>query len=68
MKLYFVDGIRHSAVVLASNAREAVELATKEHGREKPTRVLFGSVAGWEVPTAHELRLPEGYRITSNED
>jgi hypothetical protein len=63
MELYFVDGIRHSAVVLANGEKQAVELATKAHSGVKIDAVLFGSVGEWEVPSAHELKLPKGYRI-----
>ena len=63
MKLYFVGGIRHSAVVIANNQKEAIELATKAHGGKRARGALFGSVGEWEVPTAHELKLPKGYRL-----
>ena len=65
MKLYFIDGIRHCAVVMANSRKEAVELATRarEEGINSDN-LLFGSVGEWECPTAHELKLPKGYRIT----
>jgi hypothetical protein len=64
MKLFFIEEIRHSAVVMANNQKEAIELATKAHGEKSGvTGVLFGSVGDWEVLTACELKLPEGYRI-----
>ncbi|MDG6953898.1 MAG: hypothetical protein JRN33_02795 [Nitrososphaerota archaeon] len=63
MKLYFVDGVRHSAVVIANNQKEAIGLATEAHGGKRARGVLFGSLGKWEVPTAHELKLPKGYRL-----
>jgi hypothetical protein len=70
-KLFFIEGIRHSAVVLAADEREAIKLATEAHGSEKKDpRVLFGSVGDWETfgdKSAIELRLPKGYTITKND-
>lgn len=63
MKLYFVEGIRHSAVVMANGQKEAIEFATKAHGGKRTRGVLFGSVGDWEVPTAYELKFPKGYRL-----
>jgi hypothetical protein len=48
MKLHLVEGIRHRAVVLAKTEGEAVELAMKvDEGGE----------------SAHELKLPKGWKI-----
>jgi len=66
-KLFFVSGIRHSAVVIAEDGAEAVKLAEEAHGAEDgkaDQRVLYGSVGDWEVPQAIELVLPQGYQIT----
>ena len=59
MKLYFVSGIRHSAVVFAKNKKEAIVLAEKSGD----TRVLIGHVGNWESPDAEELRLPTGWNL-----
>jgi hypothetical protein len=70
-KLFFIQGIRHSAIVLAADKKEAIKLATKAHGSEKvDRRVLFGSVGDWETfdNSAIELKLPKGYSITKDED
>ena len=61
--MYFVEGVRHSAVVMATNQKEAIEFATKARGGKRAPRVLFGSVRAWEGPIAHELKLPKGYRL-----
>lgn len=63
MNLYYIDGVRHSAVVMANSPKEAIELATRAHGGVRADEVLFGSVGEWEAPTAHELKLPKGYRL-----
>jgi hypothetical protein len=60
MKLYFVNGVRHSAVVMARTKKEAIGLAAKVSDDD---RVLFGSVGDWEAPEAHELKLPNGWKI-----
>ena len=63
-KLFHVDGVRHSAVVLAASAEEVVELAIKASGSEEgDARVLFGGVGEWESPTATELKLPRGFEL-----
>ena len=59
--MYFVEGVRHSAVVMANSQKEAIELATKAHDGKRTHGVLFGSVGAWEEPIAHELKLPKGY-------
>jgi hypothetical protein len=63
MKLYFVNGVRHSAVVMARTKREAIGLAAKVSDDD---RVLFGSVGDWEVLEAYELKLPKGWRIVKD--
>lgn len=66
LKLFYVDGIRHSAVVLARDEKEAVQLASEASREEKADpRVLYGYVGDWEVPGAHELILPKGYRLVT---
>lgn len=63
MKLYFIEGIRHSAIVMAANQKEAVEFAGRAYEKERAPGVLYGSVGDWEVPVAHELKLPKGFHI-----
>ena len=63
MKLFFVHGLRHSAVVIANSEKEAIELATKAHAGAAIDEVLFGSVGEWEDPTVHQLKLPNGIRL-----
>ena len=65
MKLYLIDGVRHSAVVIANTEKQAIELATKAHEGGTIDEVLFGSVGEWEVPTAYELKLPRGIRLVA---
>ena len=63
VKLFFVQGIRHHAVVMASDQKEAVELAEKAHGADDDKidpRVLYGSVRDWEVPEAIRVESSEG--------
>jgi len=63
-RLYFVDGVRHSAVVLAESKSEAVRLAiAASKPAEANIRVLCGHVDEWEGPSARELKLPKGYRL-----
>jgi hypothetical protein len=52
LKVYHIEGLRHSAVVFASSPEEAVAQAI-EHG-------LVGS---WEAPDAIEVPLPPGYYL-----
>ena len=66
MKLYFVQGLRHSAVVMARTEKESIELVTKVNGGVEDDRVLFGSVGDWESPNAEELKLPKGWKIIQN--
>lgn len=66
IKLFYVSGLRHNAVVIAKNADEAINLAIKEYESEKKelnSRVLYGSVGEWESPEAQEIKLPENFRI-----
>lgn len=63
-KLFLVQGIRHSAVVVAGNKDEALELAANDSDcGASDTRVLYGGVQRWEAPEAIELKLPEGFRL-----
>lgn len=63
MKLYFIEGIRHSAVVMAANQKKAVELVGRASEKRQAPGVLYGSVEDWESPVVHELKLPMGFRI-----
>ena len=64
-KLYYVDGVRHSAVVLAGKG-EAVRLAiAASRPEEADRRVLYGHVDEWEAPGARELKLPRGYHLVT---
>jgi hypothetical protein len=64
LKLFYVDGVRHSAVVLARDEKEAIKLAGEASREEKADpRVLYGYVGDWEAPEAHELILPKEYRL-----
>jgi len=63
LKLYLVEGTRHQAVVMAKTEGEAVELAMKVDEGGESGQVLFGHVGNWEDPTAHELKLPNGWKI-----
>ena len=66
--MYYVDGVRHSAVVLARTKGEAVRLAiAASRPEEADRRVLFGHVDEWEAPGARELKLPRGYRLVATE-
>ena len=70
MKPFRIEGIRHSAVVIANDGEEAIKLATEAHNsnddeKNHDPRVLYGSVGDWEIPTAFELMLPRGYQIVS---
>lgn len=52
MKVYRVDGIRHSGVVFAETPEKAISQAVEQ-----------GLVGDWEVPQATEVVLPKGYKI-----
>lgn len=52
MKVYRVDGIRHSGVVIAKTPEEAIVQAIEQD-----------LVGDWEMPQATEVALPKGYRI-----
>jgi len=60
-KLFLVDGIKHSAIVIADSPEEAVRLA--DFKEEPSPMVLHGYVDSWELPQAQELKLPQGYRL-----
>jgi hypothetical protein len=63
-RLFYIDGIRHSAVVIAATGEEAVKLAIDAAGPGKgEAAVLFGGVSEWESPKAIELKLPRGYEL-----
>ena len=68
MKLYFVRGARHSAVVLASNKKEAIKRSVDVANGKKDHLVLYGDVQDWESPEAEELILPAGYGIVCKKD
>ncbi len=62
--MYFVDGVRHSAVVIAESKAEALRLAVAaSRPEEADVRVLHGHVDEWEAPAARELKLPKRYRL-----
>ncbi len=68
-KLFYVDGVRHSAVVLAASEEEAVRLANAaSSSEERDARVLFGYVGDWESPGATELKLPAGFELVETKD
>ncbi len=52
MKVYHVEGIRHSGVVFAETPEKAVSDAIRD-----------GLVGDWEIPQATEIPLPKGYKI-----
>lgn len=66
IKLFYISGLRHSAIVIAKNADEAIKLVIEERRSEKKelnSRVLYGSVGEWESPEAKEIKLPNNFRI-----
>jgi hypothetical protein len=67
MKLYYVDGTRHSAIVLASTPDDAVKLAIGASEGNLDERVLHGHVGDWEGPEAKEIPLPSGYSIVKEQ-
>ena len=52
MKVYHVQGVRHSAVIFAETPDEAIAQAAEQ-----------GLVGEWEVPEALEVPPPKGYQI-----
>ena len=52
MKVYHVQGVRHSAVIFAETPDEAIAQAEEQ-----------GLVGEWEVPEALEVQPPKGYQI-----
>jgi hypothetical protein len=52
MKVYYVQGIRHSAVIFAETPEEAIAQAVEQ-----------SLVGDWEMPEAIEVPPPKGYRI-----
>jgi hypothetical protein len=67
-RLFYIDGIRHSAVVIAATEQEAVNLATDAGGSGKDNpMVLFGRVGEWESPKAIELKLPKGVGLVETD-
>jgi hypothetical protein len=63
-RLFYVEGVRHSAVVVASSEEEAVEASGSGKGDAK---VLFGEVGEWESPRAIELKLPKGLELVETQ-
>ncbi len=62
--MHYVEGVTHSAVVLAESKSEAVRLAiAASRPEEADVRVLYGYVGEWEGPSARELKLPKGYHL-----
>jgi hypothetical protein len=68
VKLFYIDGIRHKAVVLAKDEEEAIKLAAEASRTEESPNVMCGSVGAWEAPEAYELKLPKGYRLVAESD
>jgi len=67
-RLFFVDGVRHSAVVVATTKEEALKLAVEASSSGKrDAKVLFGDVGEWESPRAIELKLPKGLELVETE-
>ena len=66
-KLFYVYGLRHHAIVLAHDEKEAVKLSNSADEGDKNPKVLFGSVGEWEnwnnSTEVFELNLPQGYKI-----
>lgn len=52
MKVYYVQGIRHSAVIFAESLEKAIAQAIEQ-----------GLVDEWEMPEATEVPPPKGYKI-----
>jgi len=52
MKVYHVEGIRHSGVVFAETPEKAISSAVDD-----------GLVGDWEMPQATEIPIPKGYKI-----
>ncbi len=56
MKVYHVEGIRHSGVVFAETHEKAISQAVEQD-----------LVGDWEAPQATEIDLPKGYKIVYDE-
>ena len=66
MKLYYIRGIRHNAIVFALNKEEAIRLAIEASNSDKPDpQILYGYVGDWESPEAYELKLPKNYKVVN---
>ncbi len=66
VKLYYVSGLRHHAIVLADNKQQAVQQCIdKEEKNQEDPLILYGHVQKWEDPEAEEIQLPKGFAITS---
>ncbi|MDA4116547.1 MAG: hypothetical protein OK442_08340 [Thaumarchaeota archaeon] len=67
-RLFYIDGVRHSALVVASSGEEAVKLAVEASSSGKgDAKVLFGQVGEWESPRAIELKLPKGLELVETQ-
>lgn len=66
-KIFYVQGIRHHAIVIADNKDEAIKLSIADSDEEKDSKVIFGHIGEWEKwkngISALELKLPKGYKI-----
>ncbi len=62
VKLYYVSGIRHHAIVLAENKKQAITIVIGSE-EKADSRVLYGRVGRWENPEAEELKLPKDYKL-----
>lgn len=67
LKIFYVNGLRHHAIVLAHDESEAIRLSNTADEVNKDPRVLFGSVSEWEnwndSTETLELKMPPGYKI-----
>ena len=66
INLFYVNSVRHHAIVLAHDKNEAIKLSNEANKGLADPRVLFGSVGEWENWSginASELKLSNGYRI-----
>ncbi len=55
MKVYHVEGIRHSGVVFAETPEKAISNAIEDD-----------LVGDWEMPQATEVPIPKGYKIVKD--
>ena len=69
MKLFLVQGVRHSCVVSGTNKGEVEERIKNaqreaEEGKIMDIGLLAGEVvSGWEMPRIEEIKLPSGWEL-----